>query len=220
LLEEAYESVEAIDRGDLASLREELGDLLLQIVLQTQIATETSTFKMPDVISAIDQKLKYRHPHVWGDRSVDDVGEVLHNWEELKREEKEERESILAGVPSALPALQQAHAYGERAARVGFDWSDVKGVIDKVREEMAELEAATWREGQEEELGDLLFAVANWARWLNLDPETALRKGNARFGRRFDHLEREAAERGVALNELPMDELEAFWEAAKGREGD
>jgi len=220
LLEEAYETVAAIDQGDLKGLQEELGDLLLQVLLQTQIATEAGAFKMPDVIGGIDAKLKYRHPHVWGGASVQGTVEVLHNWEELKREEKEERTSMLESVPAALPALQQAHTYGRRVARVGFDWHDVAGVVEKVREEMAELEAASGRERQEAELGDLLFAVANWARWLGVDPETALRKANARFARRFGHLEREAEERGLDLAQLSIDELEVLWHAAKESEGD
>jgi len=218
LLEEAYESVAAIDRGDLDGLREELGDLLLQIVLHTQIATEGGTFKMPEVIAAIDAKLKYRHPHVWGELAVEDTGEVLHNWEALKREEKGERESILEGVPRALPALQQAHTYGQRVARVGFDWPDVDGVVAKVHEEIAELKRAATTERQEAELGDLLFAVANWARWLGVDPETALRKANARFARRFAHLERTAEEQGVDVADLTIAELDAFWEQAKESE--
>ncbi|MEA3376291.1 MAG: nucleoside triphosphate pyrophosphohydrolase [Chloroflexota bacterium] len=218
LLEEAYESVAAIDRGDVEDLREELGDLLLQILLQTQIATEAGTFKMPEVIAGIDAKLKHRHPHVWGDVSVADTGEVLHNWEELKREEKAERESVLDGVPEALPALQQAHTYGQRVARVGFDWPDVSGVVAKVQEEMVELLSAPTVERQEAELGDLLFAVANWARWVGVDPETALRKANARFARRFVHLERTAAGRGVEIGALSIDELDVFWEEAKRRD--
>jgi len=218
LLEEAYESVTAIDRGDLEGLREELGDLLLQVLLQTQIAAEAGTFKMPDVIQGIDAKLKYRHPHVWGETVVDDTTQVLQNWEELKHEEKQERESVLDGVPAALPALQQANTYGQRVARVGFDWPDVAGVVAKVREEMDELQAAASARRQEAELGDLLFAVANWARWLGIDPESALRKANARFKRRFAHLEREARQRGVSLDAFTIDELEAFWQAAKENE--
>jgi len=220
LLEEAYESVMAIDQGDVEALQEELGDLLLQVLLQTQIATEAGAFKMPDVIRGIDTKLKYRHPHVWGSTSVEDVDQVLHNWEELKRAEKGERESVLDGVPSALPALQQAHTYGQRVARIGFDWRDVGGVVEKVQEEIGELNAASTPDRQAAELGDLLFAVANWARWLDVDPETALRKANARFARRFSHLEREARERGLDLADLSIDQLEAFWQAAKESEGE
>ncbi|MGD8245114.1 MAG: nucleoside triphosphate pyrophosphohydrolase [Anaerolineae bacterium] len=215
LLEEAYEAVTAIDQGDTEALLEELGDLLLQVLLQTQIATEAGEFRMPDVIAGIDGKLKYRHPHVWGGRSVEGTLEVLHNWEELKREEKGDRSSVLDGVPSALPALQQADTYGQRVARVGFDWADVSGVADKVREELAELESAPTQEHQEAELGDLLFAVANWARWLGVDPETALRRANARFARRFRSVESAARERGLDIEELSIDELEALWQEAK-----
>jgi tetrapyrrole methylase family protein/MazG family protein len=220
LLEEAYESVMAIDRGDIGALEEELGDLLLQVLLQTQIATEAGEFKMPDVIAGIDGKLKYRHPHVWGGWSVEGTQEVLHNWEELKREERGRRSSLLDGVPGALPALQQADTYGRRVARVGFDWPDVNGVADKVREELAELESASTRERQEAELGDLLFAVANWARWLDVNPETALRKANARFAHRFRWLERAACERGFDIAERSIDELEALWQEAKESEAD
>jgi tetrapyrrole methylase family protein/MazG family protein len=220
LLEEAYESLAAIDRGDTEALQEELGDLLLQVLLQTQIATEAGEFKMPDVIAGIDAKLKYRHPHVWGTRAVQGTEEVLHNWEELKREERGGRSSVLDGVPIALPALQQADTYGRRVARVGFDWSDVSGVADKVREELAELEGAPTRERQEAELGDLLFAVANWARWLDVAPETALRQANARFARRFRWLERVAREQDLDLSALSIDELEAFWQEAKAHESD
>ncbi|MCP4594804.1 MAG: MazG family protein, partial [bacterium] len=143
LLEEAYETVAAIDAGDVRALQEELGDFLLQVLLQVQIATEEGEFKMVDVISGIDAKLKHRHPHVWGDRTVAGTGEVLQRWEELKREEKGKgpQHSTLDGVPAALPAVQQADTFSRRAARVGFDWSDPDGVADKVREEMAEVEA-------------------------------------------------------------------------------
>ncbi|MGD2146453.1 MAG: nucleoside triphosphate pyrophosphohydrolase [Anaerolineae bacterium] len=219
LLEEAYESAGAIDRGDTDALQEELGDLLLQVLLQTQIATEAGEFKMPDVIAGIDGKLKHRHPHVWGGRDVADTQEVLHNWEELKREEKQDRSSVLDGVPRVLPALQQADTYGRRVARVGFDWPDVEGVVDKVREELAELESASTHERQEAELGDLLFAVANWARWLGIDPETALRQANARFAERFCWLERVAIERGLDVAALSIDELEALWQEAKRSKG-
>ncbi|RLC61734.1 MAG: nucleoside triphosphate pyrophosphohydrolase, partial [Chloroflexi bacterium] len=181
LLEEAYEVVTAIDAGDLRALQEELGDLLLQILIQTQIAAEEGEFKMPAVIGTIDAKLKHRHPHVWGDRRVKGTEDVLHRWEELKREEKGGESSVLEGVPPALPALQQADTYNRRAARVGFDWNEAGGVADKIREEIAEVEAASTLEERESELGDLLHAVVNWARWLGLDPETALRKANARF---------------------------------------
>jgi tetrapyrrole methylase family protein/MazG family protein len=215
LLEEAYETAEAIDEGDVKALQEELGDLLLQIVLQAQIATEEGEFLMAQVIAGIDAKLKHRHPHVWGERTVQGTEEVLRRWEELKREEKGEERSVLDGVPAALPALQQADTYGQRAARVGFDWSEVEGVVDKIREEMAEVEAATTPEEKEAELGDLLFAVVNWSRWLKVDPETALRQANARFARRFRDVERMAHGRGLDLTTLTIDELELLWQEAK-----
>lgn len=215
LLEEAYEVVTAIDAGDLNALREELGDLLLQILLHAQIATEEGEFQMPQVVAGIDAKLKHRHPHVWGGQRVSGTGEVLRRWEELKREEKSERNSSLDGIPVALPALQQADTYSRRAARVGFDWNAARGVADKVREEMAEVEAATTSQEREAELGDLLFAVVNWARWLDVDPETALRKASARFGRRFRGMELMARERGLDMATLTIDELESLWQEAK-----
>ena len=215
LLEETYEVVAAIDASDLRALQEELGDLLLQVLLQAQIATDEGEFRMAQVIAGIDAKLKHRHPHVWGDRQVSGTGEVLQRWEELKREEKGDDSSVLDGVPMALPALQQADTYSQRAARVGFDWADPSGVADKIREEIAEVEAATTLEEREAELGDLLFAVVNWARWLGVDPETALRKASTRFSRRFRGVERMARERGLDMAALTIDELEALWQEAK-----
>jgi len=214
LLEEVYEALAAIDAGDLRALQEELGDLLLQVLLQTQIATEEGEFKMAQVIAGIDAKLKHRHPHVWGERPVRGTDEVLQRWEELKREEKG-GESVLDGVPAALPALQQADSYGRRAARVGFDWTEVGGVADKIREEMTEVEAAVTPEEREAELGDLLFAVVNWARWLGVDAEAALRKANVRFAHRFRAVEALARERGLDLTALTIDDLEALWQEAK-----
>jgi tetrapyrrole methylase family protein/MazG family protein len=218
LLEEAYEVAAAIDAGDLCALQEELGDLLLQVLIHTQIATEEGEFKMPSVIAGIDAKLKHRHPHVWGGREVSGTSEVLRRWEELKREEKGEERSVLDGVPAALPALQQADTYSRRAARVGFDWSNPDGVADKVREEIAEIEAATTPEAREAEVGDLLFAAVNWARWLGVDPEVALRQANARFARRFRGMERVARERGLDMTAMDIDALEALWQEAKGQE--
>ena len=215
LLEEAYEVAAAVDVGDLRALQEELGDLLLQVLIHTQIATEEGEFKMPAVISGIDAKLKHRHPHVWGGQEVSGTGEVLQRWEELKREEKGEDRSTLDGVPAALPALQQADTYSRRASRVGFDWSDPNGVADKVREEIAEIEAATTPEAREAEVGDLLFAAVNWARWLDVDPEVALRQANARFAHRFRAMERMARERGLDMVVLDIDALEALWQEAK-----
>jgi tetrapyrrole methylase family protein/MazG family protein len=218
LLEEAYEVAATVDVGNVHALQEELGDLLLQVLIHTQIATEEGEFKMPAVISGIDSKLKHRHPHVWGGQEVSGTGEVLQRWEGLKREEKGEQRSIFAGVPAALPALQQADTYSRRAARVGFDWSGPEGVADKVREEIAEVEAANTPEEREAEMGDLLFAAVNWARWLGVDPEVALRQANARFARRFRAMERETRERGLDMMAMNIDALEALWQEAKGEE--
>ena len=172
---------------------------------------------MADVIRGIDAKLKHRHPHVWGGRPVSGTDEVLQRWEELKRAERGGGHSMLDGVPAALPALLQADVYGRRAARVGFDWPEPAGVVQKVHEEVAELSAAVGPEEQEAELGDLLFAVANWARWLGLDPEAALRKANMRFARRFRTMEEMAYERGMDLATLSIEHLEELWQEAKQR---
>lgn len=222
LLEEAYEALEALDAADDEALMEELGDLLLQIVLHAQIAVEAGEFSMADVIAVVDAKIKHRHPHVWGDTAVSGTEEVFRNWEALKAQERSAKgqkgtgePSLLGGVPKTLPALAQADTYGRRASRVGFDWQEVEGVVDKVVEEIEELRAAGDHAEREAELGDLLFAVANWARWLDVDPETALRLSNARFARRFAWVEAEAKRRRLDLARLDPDALEDLWQAAK-----
>jgi tetrapyrrole methylase family protein/MazG family protein len=221
LLEEAYETLQALDREDMQALREELGDLLLQIVLQAQIATEEGDFTMAEVIAAIQAKLIRRHPHVFGDVDVEDVEQVLHNWESLKAEERREQGSqqgALAGVPLGLPALAQADEIQARAARVGFDWDAIDGVIDKVREEFEEVAAAEAGE-KEFEIGDLLFAIVNYARWFQVDPEAALRTTNVRFRERFHRMEQNAALHGQKLSEMSLDELESLWQQAKDEVG-
>lgn len=215
LLEEAYEVVAAIDAGDMDGLREELGDLLLQIVLHTQMATETGAFRMADVIAAIDRKIKRRHPHVWGGRKAANAQEVLARWERIKQGERAGKGSLLDGVPQAAPALLQAYIYGERTAAVGFDWDRPEEVAQKVREEMAEVEGARAPEEVEAEVGDLLFAVANWARHLGVEPETALRKANARFAARFQAMEELARQRGLDMNQMGLTELDRLWEEIK-----
>ncbi|MFP4343502.1 MAG: nucleoside triphosphate pyrophosphohydrolase [Anaerolineales bacterium] len=220
LLEEAYEVLESIDRDEPEALREELGDLLLQIVLHAQIATELGEFQMAEVIRSIDEKIKHRHPHVWGEVEVADAEEVSLNWETLKRQEREtqgrEGHSLLASVPRTLPALAQAYAYVSRAKHVGFDWPTLEAVKAKVEEEIRELEAARDAEERFIEMGDLLLAVANWARWLGVEPESALREANARFAQRFQHVEEAARQGGVPLEELGVEELLQLWDAAKG----
>ena len=221
LLEETYEVLDAIDRGDPDSLREELGDLLLQVVLHAQIAVEEGEFSMAEVIADIDAKLKHRHPHVWGGLAVRDAAEVTVNWEALKREEREAHgeaeRSLLDGVPPALPALAQAYAYTARSCRVGFDWLKVEAVVDKVHEELTELKAAETEDEISAEMGDLLFAIANWARWLDVEPESALREANLRFARRFRAVKALAREQGVNLDALSSEALEALWQQAKER---
>ncbi len=216
LLEEAYEAVAAIDEGDMAKLCQELGDLLLGILLHVQIATEEGDFRMGDVIAGVDAKIKHRHPHVWGDRTVEGEKELLAQWEDLKREERNGQGSLLDGIPRILPALQAAYAYGDRAARVGFDWPDPSQVAEKVREELAEVESARSPQEVEDELGDLLFAVVNWARHLGVEPESALRRANERFARRFRALEDLARQRGLDLYKMSLEEMDRLWEEVKG----
>ncbi|HEY88620.1 MAG TPA: nucleoside triphosphate pyrophosphohydrolase [Thermoflexia bacterium] len=191
LLEETYEVLEAIDRGDEAALQEELGDLLLQVVLHAQIATEYGEFRMADIIAGINAKLRYRHPHVWGEVEVEDAAEVCLNWETLKRQEREEQgqteRSLLDGVPKSLPALTQAYDYGNRAKHVGFK-PDIKTLQVRMCELLAGLEDAR-SEVQAIQLGELLFALVDWARWLKVDPESALREANLRFAQNFQGIE-------------------------------
>lgn len=219
LLEEAYESVAAIDADDPQMLREELGDLLLQVVLQTQIAIDDGEFQMADVIADINAKLIRRHPHVFGDKKVAGVDEVLVNWEKLKEQEratnpKKKKEGVLSSVPLALPALIQAQTYQGRVGRLGFDWPDISGVIAKVEEEIKEIETANEDE-RAAEVGDLLFAVVNWARWLNVEAESALREANAKFAKRFAHIEESAKAQGREVSDLTLEEMDALWNEAK-----
>ncbi len=221
LLEEAYEALDALDRESVVDLQEELGDLMLQLVIQIQIATEDSEFKMADVLSGINDKLVRRHPHVFGEVEVESVSEVLHNWEALKEQERKddgEGAGSLDGLPGSLPALAQALEYQSRAARVGFDWPDVNGVLEKVNEEVAEVQAEEGGEAQVAELGDLFFALVNVSRWLDIDPEAALRGANRRFKTRFGRVEAAARSNGESLSEMDIAALEALWQAAKRQE--
>lgn len=216
-LEEASEVLDAIDAADAEALCEELGDLLLHIVMQTQIAGEEEAFKLTDVVAGIYAKLKRRHPHVWGDWEVADSAEVVTNWARLKAAERAANQpsSLLDNIPQALPALAQAQKIQARVRKVGFDWPDVAGVVAKLHEEIAEISGAETPAGQQQELGDALFALVNWARWLDIDAETALREANRRFTRRFRYLEQLATGRGQSLAELGLDNLEALWQEAK-----
>jgi tetrapyrrole methylase family protein/MazG family protein len=230
LLEESYEVLAALDAEDAQALREELGDLLLQIVLHAQIAGEAGEFQMADVIGQIDAKLRRRHPHVFGDVTVSGVGEVLSNWEAIKKAEraadaengaaagKAPRESILDGIPLGMPALARAQAISDRAVRIGFDWPHMDGVLDKIVEEAREVAQAETPEERGAEVGDLLFVTVNLARWLGVDAESALRASNQRFTQRFRTLERLAKERGHQLTDLDIGALDKLWEEAKRTE--
>lgn len=220
LIEEAWEVLEAIEEGDAAALAEELGDLLLQIVLHAQIATEEGRFRMADVLQRINAKMIRRHPHVWGDVDVrGDPDAVVRNWEELKRAEKaavgRDGEYLLDSLPRGMPALLEALRLQERAAKVNFDWSRQSQVLDKLREELDELQAARNDAERERELGDLLFTLVNLARWLKLEPEGALRAANARFRGRFRFVEERARDSGQPLNEHSLAQLDALWNEAK-----
>lgn len=215
LVEEAYEVLEAIDAGDPDKLAEELGDLLLQVLLHAQIASEHDEFSMDEVISEIGTKLIRRHPHVFGHKSVSGAAEVVRNWEQIKRAERGDKRSTVSGVPKHLPALAYAQAVQRRAARVGFDWPDAAGVLDKVREEIQELTSAKSKEEQRTELGDLLFSLVNLARWLNVDAEDALRLANQRFLRRFQRMEELAIEQGQDFSQLGPAEQDCLWNEAK-----
>jgi tetrapyrrole methylase family protein/MazG family protein len=220
-MEEAYEALQALDADDMAGLREELGDLLLQIVLQAQIAAEEGDFQMSDVIAGIDEKLIRRHPHVFGEVQVSGVEQVLHNWETLKRAERTENgtdKGLLDGVPLSLPALAQAAEIQRRVARVGFDWPGLEGVQAKVAEELNELLEAEGDDRRTAEMGDVLFAVVNYARWLGVDPESALRQSARRFRQRFGEMESAAHRMGKPMDGMSADEMDRLWEAAKGLE--
>ncbi|HEY3343613.1 MAG TPA: nucleoside triphosphate pyrophosphohydrolase [Anaerolineaceae bacterium] len=224
LLEETYEALEALDAQDVPGMVEEFGDLLLQIVLHAQIAAEAGEFHMADVVQGINDKIIRRHPHVFGDVQVDGVTGVLQNWERLKAAErvdsprKAKKKGLLDGVPPVFPSLAQAQEIQDRAARVNFDWLDIDGVIAKVNEELEEVKSAADEAALTAEIGDLLFAVVNLARWEKVDAESALRETNARFRRRFDHIEASALEKEIPLDEVGLDEMNRLWDEAKRQE--
>ncbi len=221
LLEETYEVLEAIDDGDPREHREELGDLLLQIVFQAQLTSEAGQFGFAEVAEAISDKLVSRHPHVFGDAKVKDAEGVLKQWAALKRDEKAARgkgQSALEGVPREMPALARADRLTEKASRIGFDWPDVRGARAKVDEELGELDAAVAtgdRQAIENELGDVLFAVANVARKLSVAPEEALRGTIARFITRFEHVERGLERSGTPHGQATLEQMDELWNEAK-----
>lgn len=219
LMEECYELLEAIEEEDAGKMVEELGDVLFHIALQIQIATESSRFTQEDVFGSLLEKLVRRHPHVFGDARVDDPAEAVTRWDALKRQELEGSDrSILDGVPRAMPALSYAQAVRDRAARMGFDWESYSGVLEKVAEELSELDLAESAEDKEREVGDVLFTVVNAAAWLDVEAETALRHANTRFYGRFTTMERLSRERGLSFEELPLDRKEELWQEAKALE--
>ena len=220
LLEEAYEVLEALDNEDSEHLKEELGDLLLQIVLHTQIAVEDADFNLTDVLNGISQKLIRRHPHVFGSVQADTSAQVVKNWEQIKAKERKTNgdanpKGMLDGIPNAIPALVQADQIQDRAKRVGFDWKSIEPVVDKVREELGELLDAKTNQERQSESGDLLFACVNVIRWLNVDPEMALRETNARFRKRFAYIEAKASEQGKSVQELGFEAMDDLWNEAK-----
>lgn len=219
-LEEAYETVDAIDSGDLTHLREELGDLLLQIIFQSQIAADAGEFTINDVILGITDKLVRRHPHVFGGKEgIETPEEVEVSWEEIKIAEKGRPGSILERIPKSFPALIYAYELQTQAAKVGFDWAEVEHALEKLPEEGRELELAIAAgRGVETEIGDILFTVVNVSRKLGIDPEVALRHSSEKFARRFRHIEKRAAESGRRLEDMTLDEMDALWDEAKGNE--
>ena len=224
LLEEAYEVLEAIDQQDDGELCKELGDLLLQVVFHAQLAAEENRFDIDQVAQAIVDKLIRRHPHVFGDVEVDGADQVLYNWEQIKRQERqggEKRPSVLDGVPKDLPALLRAQRIQAKASRVGFDWPKVGGPLDKVEEEFAELRTALTQNNSTavaDEFGDLLFALVNVGRFLELTPEDALRQAVDKFERRFRTVEERVQAQGKAVEDLPLEELDRIWDLVKSQE--
>lgn len=257
-LEEAYEVIEAIDNRDWEELTGELGDLLLQVLFYSEMAQEEEKFDIDDVLDTLSNKLINRHPHVFGDVVAETSGQVLRNWEAIKAEEKKKRleergmsveteektESLLAGVSSKVPSLMEAHKLSSRAARVGFDWPNIEGLFDKLKEETQELQAEVAKipppgpvpvgrgiagaKGEtvapdlhqrlEDELGDLFFVLVNVARYLSVDPESALRKTNRKFRRRFEYVEKQLNARGKKVDESSLDEMEELWQESKRKE--
>ncbi len=223
LLEETYETISAMDEQDAAKMSEEFGDLLLQIVLNAQIGSEYGGFTMTHVLKGIYDKIIRRHPHVFGEVAVEGVGDVLSNWEKIKAGEREkagkEEKGLLDGLPAALPALSQAQEFQDRAARVGFDWPEIDGVLEKVREEIEEVRQSQSPEEFSDELGDLFFALVNLARWKKVDSEAALRAASLKFKLRFAFVEKRARGMNRSMKAMSIEELDALWNEAKKSPG-
>jgi len=220
IVEEAYELIEAIDESDPEKIKEELGDLLFQIVFQCQIAKENNEFKVSDVIEKISKKMIARHPHVFGKADYKTADEVLLHWEEQKKLEGKMRESILEGIPKTLPSLLRAHRLQKRAAGVGFDWEKVEDVLKKLDEELKEFKEALKTKRQDEiedELGDIFFMLVNISRFIGVNPEDALRKTISKFIHRFRYIEMNAAEQGKKLSDMTLNEMDSLWNESKGK---
>jgi len=216
LLEESHEVIEAINEANLTKLKEELGDLLLHIVFQAELAEEEDQFKLSDAIRSINQKLIRRHPHVFSDTQAESIADIKKNWETIKKQEG--RQSLMEGLPKTFPALLQARRIQERAAEVDFDWEDVKQVWEKIQEEMQELQEAIATQNKtaiEEEMGDLLFSVVNLSRFLGTNPEEALKKTNQKFIRRFKIIEQTLADQKIDFKDMTLRELDEIWDQAK-----
>ena len=222
-LEEAYEVVDAIDDGDMDKLKDELGDLLLQVVFHAQMAKEKGLFDFEDVAAIISEKMERRHPHIFGDVDAETAEDVLKNWEDIKAEERkgEKDQSVLAGVTRALPALARAEKLSKRAVRVGFEWPDYASVLDKLTEELGEFQDevdAGDQDRKHEEFGDVLFVLVQMARWQKIDPEMSLKDANNKFEKRFRAMERIAQDRGQSIDGLNDDDLDSLWRAVKEEE--
>ncbi len=230
LVEEVYEVLEAVENNDFDGIAEELGDLLLHVVFHAYLGKEAGHFDINTVIDKISEKLIRRHPHVFGNETAGTADEVIKNWEAIKAKEKEQRlksrtpeqRSLLEGIPSKLPAIHEAHQISSRAARVGFDWPDIEGIFNKLQEEVRELKDVISgeaddkrRERLEDEIGDILFVIVNISRYLKIDSESALKRANRKFKSRFQYMEGELAKQGKALDQTPLEEMEALWQKAK-----
>jgi tetrapyrrole methylase family protein/MazG family protein len=215
LIEETYEVVEAINSGDMNKLREELGDLLLQVVFHSALAAKEGAFSFDDVARSEAHKMIQRHPHVFGDMDLKTSNDVLNNWEQFKK--KEGKKHLLEGIPSFLPALMRAEKIQEKAARVGFDWPTVDGALEKFQEEVEELSRSSNHAEASEEMGDVLFALVNIARLMNIEPEQALQASNDKFSRRIAFMEKRLKERKQEFRELKLEELDKIWEEAKNK---
>ncbi len=220
-IEETFELADAITDENMEGIREELGDLLLHVVFYSKLGDESGAFDYADVANGVCDKLIYRHPHVYGDVLADSPEEVKQNWEALKLRKKARKSGILGGVPRSLPSMVKAYRISEKAAAAGFDWQKKEDVWDKVKEEIAEVEtemASGDKERLEGEIGDLLFALVNASRLYGIDPENALERTNKKFIRRFNHIEKRVAEKDRMMSEIPLEELEEYWQEAKKEE--